>query len=207
MRSTPPRGWRRLAGRVAVVATAAALASCGPEAGAPGAAPATAGSHAWFVDRAADVGLDFRHFNGMTGAWYDAEIFGGGIALVDVDNDGDLDAYFVQGAQLGNGDAAPLIPPPPGPLTDRLYRNDLAPGPAGPVLGFTDVTAGSGIDARGYGMGIAAGDIDNDGWIDLYVTNLGPNQLLRNDGVRFPPAADGIEVFENQSQRINQPMA
>ena len=75
------------------------------------------------------------------------------------------------------------FPPPAGPPIDRLYRNDLAAGEDGrPVPRFTDVTAASAIEARGYGMGVAAGDVDNDGWVDLYVTNLGPNQLWRNKG-------------------------
>ena len=71
----------------------------------------------------------------------------------------------------------------PVPLSDRLYRNDLVAGdPAS--LRFTDVTEASGLAAleRGYGMGAAVGDYDADGWPDLYVTNLGPNQLLRNRG-------------------------
>ena len=139
----------------------------------------------WFVDRAAASGLDFEHFNGMTGEWYDAEIFGGGVALVDYDNDGDLDAYLVQGGML-DPDRAPaeaLFPPRTLPPGDTLFRNELEVAPDGSrVLRFTDVTAASGIEAWGYGMGVSTGDIDNDGWVDLYVTNLGPNQLLRNNG-------------------------
>jgi hypothetical protein len=139
----------------------------------------------WFLDRAEESGLDFVHFNGMTGEWYDAEIFGGGVALVDYDNDGDLDAYLVQGAMLDrerSPDEA-LFPPRTLPLTDRLFRNELEINSDGSrVVRFTDVTAASEIQASGYGMGVAAGDVDNDGWVDLYVTNLGPNQLLRNNG-------------------------
>ncbi|MCP4246028.1 MAG: VCBS repeat-containing protein, partial [bacterium] len=71
----------------------------------------------------------------------------------------------------------------PIPLTDRLYRNDLRiTADGGRTLRFTDVTAESGLEARGYGMGVATGDFDNDGWVDLYVTNLGSNQLWRNLG-------------------------
>ncbi len=67
--------------------------------------------------------------------------------------------------------------------TDRLFRNDLAPGRDGrPRLAFTDVTAQAGIPAGGYGLGAATGDYDNDGDVDLYVANLGPNRLLRNSG-------------------------
>jgi hypothetical protein len=66
---------------------------------------------------------------------------------------------------------------------DRLYRNDLTVRPDGSRdLHFTDVTDACGIDARGYGMGVATGDYNGDGWVDLYVTNFGANQLWRNDG-------------------------
>jgi hypothetical protein len=67
---------------------------------------------------------------------------------------------------------------------DRLYRNDLVVRADGTrALAFSDVTAASGIDARGYGMGVATGDINNDGWVDLYLTKFdAPNQLLRNNG-------------------------
>jgi hypothetical protein len=77
----------------------------------------------WFVDRAAAAGIDFLHFTGMSGHFYQPEIMGPGVAMFDYDNDGDLDIYFVQGGQLGTGQ--PLLAPPEGPLTDRLYRNDL----------------------------------------------------------------------------------
>ena len=77
-----------------------------------------------------------------------------------------------------------LFPPRgPPPLTGRLYRNDLVAQADGTrTLRFTDVTDESGIDARGYGMGVATGDVDNDGLVDLYLTNLGANQLFRNNG-------------------------
>ncbi len=142
--------------------------------------PSTDASIEWFVDRAAPSGLDFIHFNGMTGELYTPEIMGSGVALFDYDNDGDLDVYLVQGARLGDG--IPLFAPPK-PLVDRLYRNDLAVDTDGePTLRFTDVTNASGIYALGYGQGVATGDYDNDGWIDLYVTQFGPNQLWRNQG-------------------------
>jgi enediyne biosynthesis protein E4 len=101
--------------------------------------------------------------------------------LFDYDNDGDLDVYLVQGEMLGDG--APLIPVPAGGLGDRLYRNDLEVKPDGTrTLHFTDVTAASGIHPRGYGMGLAVGDIDNDGWLDLYLTGFGRNQMFHNNG-------------------------
>ena len=140
----------------------------------------------WFTDRAADAGLDFVHFNGMSGEFYFPEIMPPGVGLLDVDNDGDLDVYLVQGQLLGTGTTIgqALLPPPgPLPLTGRLYRNDLTvQRDATRTLRFTDVTDESRIDAREYGMGVAAGDVDNDGRVDLYLTNLGPNQLFRNNG-------------------------
>ncbi len=135
----------------------------------------------WFVDRAEASGLDFIHFNGMSGQFYQPELMGPGVALFDYDNDGDLDVYLVQGAMLGT--STPLIAPPDGPLTDRLYRNDLEVDADGRrTLRLTDVTDASGIDAPGYGQGVASGDYDNDGWVDLYVTQFGPNQMWRNQG-------------------------
>ena len=135
----------------------------------------------WFTDRARETGLDFIHFNGMSGKFYQPEIMAPGVALFDFDNDGDLDVFLVQGRMLGTG--APLLPPPAGSLEGRLYRNDLDIKPDGTrTLRFTDVTEQSGIHTRGYGMGVAAGDFDNDGYVDLYVTGFGGNQLFRNNG-------------------------
>jgi enediyne biosynthesis protein E4 len=136
----------------------------------------------WFTDEAEKSGLDFIHFNGMSGRFYQPEMMGPGAAMFDYDNDGDLDIYFVQGGTLGS--STPLIPPPVAqPLEDRLYRNDLAVDGNGlRTLRFTDVTAQAGIKTRAYGMGVATGDIDNDGWIDLYVTGFGRNQMFRNNG-------------------------
>ncbi|MEM7352656.1 MAG: CRTAC1 family protein [Acidobacteriota bacterium] len=149
--------------------------------------PATgAPSKAIFVDRAVDAGLEFTQFNGMSGDFYMAEVTGSGGALIDYDNDGDLDIYLVQGTMLGEGktiDDAIFQPSYPLPLTDRLYRNDLQVGEDSTAeLRFTDVTAEAGFEASLYGMGVATGDFDNDGWVDLYVTNFGSNQLLRNKG-------------------------
>ena len=134
-----------------------------------------------FTEVAAESGLDFVHFNGMSGELYFAEVAGAGVGVVDCDNDGDLDIYLSQGALLGAGKTLKdaLFPPAPGaPPGDRLFRNDSAGG----RLKFRDVTEASGIRATGYGMGVAAGDFDNDGAVDLYVTNFGDDQLWKNDG-------------------------
>ena len=117
----------------------------------------------------------------MSGRFYQPEMMGPGAALFDYDNDGDLDVYLVQGGKLGTGQ--PLVAPPKEPLTDRLYRNDLVENADGTrTLHFIDVTERSGLSPRGYGMGVATGDVDNDGWIDLYLTGFGRNQMFRNRG-------------------------
>jgi len=150
----------------------------------PGTEPQT--NSAIFEDRAAESGLDFVHWNGMTGELYFVEMTGSGAALFDYDGDGDLDAFLIQGHLLGAGKEVSdaVFPPPPGwDLGDRLYRNDLEIASDGTRrLSFTDVTAQSGLDSTGYGMGAATGDVDNDGDVDLYVTEFGPNRLYLNRG-------------------------
>jgi hypothetical protein len=139
-----------------------------------------------FVDRAEELGVDFVHFAGVSGEFYIVEISGPGCGLLDYDNDGDLDLYLIQGEMLGPGKTVADADQPPQegyPLRDRLYRNDLEIGDDGTrTLSFTDVTEESGIRADGYGVGIAAADYDNDGWVDIFLTNFGRNQLWRNKG-------------------------
>ncbi len=131
-----------------------------------------------FADRAVGWGLSFTYSTGQTGELYFPEIMGGGAALFDYDNDGDLDAFVVQGHPLKPGS------PDPGPAGwGRLFRNDLiTPRGKNSAPRFVDVTAESGIRATGYGMAVATGDFDNDGWIDLYISNFGSNQLWHNNG-------------------------
>ena len=134
-----------------------------------------------FKEVAEQVGLRFQHYNGMTGKFYLPEITGSGGALFDFDNDGDLDVFLVQGNLLEpNSQPGNTLFPWRGPESPRgrLFRNDLQSG----KLTFTDVTQQSGIVATGYGMGVAVGDINNDGLPDLYVTNLGSNQMYLNKG-------------------------
>ena len=124
-------------------------------------------SEVWFSEEAERRGLTFSHVSGATGGFELPEITGGGVALLDVENDGDLDVYFIQSGflhekktesrlnelYLNNGDGT-------------FYRSDQP-----------DDHANS-----GYGMGVATGDYDNDGDVDIYVTNVGTNALLQNDG-------------------------
>ena len=139
-----------------------------------------------FNDVAERSGLKFRHYNGMTGKFYLPEITGSGAALFDFDNDGDLDVFLVQGNILEpNTKPSGTLSPWRGPESPRgkLFRNDLTVNKDGSrSLSFTDVTAQSGIVATGYGMGAAVGDINNDGLPDLYLTNLGSNQMYLNKG-------------------------
>lgn len=120
----------------------------------------------------------------MSGQYYFPEMLSPGIGLFDLDNDDDLDVYVVQGDMLGEGKtwADALLRPPEGaPLNGRLFRNDLHVNPDGTrTLRFVDITEQSGIDARGYGMGVAAADYDNDGCVDLYLTFVGRNRLYKN---------------------------
>ena len=176
-----------------LVLSLALLTACGTKSGGgagSSAATAPAGGHDsgaatdWFTDVAQAVGLDFTHFNGMSGQFYYPEIMGPGVALLDYDNDGDLDVYIVQGQMLGDGKSVgDAVFPPRGPLRDRLFRNDLTVNPDGTrTPHFTDVTDASHINVQSYGMGVATGDFNNDGFVDIYRTGLGGSVMLRNNG-------------------------
>lgn len=138
-----------------------------------------------FKDVSTSSGLLFHHFNGMTGNYYFPEMTGQGGGFIDIDNDGDLDIYLLQGAVLGPEEsyADAIFAPKNIPPQDRLYRNDSYRDTNGnPVIKFTEVTKESNIRGFGYGMGLAVGDFNNDGFQDLYITNYGPNKMLFNNG-------------------------
>jgi len=123
-----------------------------------------------FEDGTREVGLDFRIARpSVAGDYFMPDSMGPGAALIDFDGDGDLDLYLVVGFRDALGHTTSEAG------ANRLYRQD--PGPT-----FVDVTERTGAGHRGYGMGAAVGDIDNDGDLDLYVTNYGPDALFRNEG-------------------------
>ena len=132
-----------------------------------------------FEDVAKQSGIDFWQYSGATGEMQLPEIMGSGAALLDYDNDGDLDVFLVQGYPTAPA-GKPLVPVPTGwKPGNRLYHNNLK---RDGKLSFTDVTEAAGLARAAKGMGVAAGDYDNDGFTDLYVTNYEHNVLYHNNG-------------------------
>ena len=167
-----------IARAAALVVLVALSSACGRT---PQSAPAPAAD--WFADVASRSGLVFTHFNGMSGHFYYPEIMAPGVALLDYDNDGDLDVYVTQGQPLGSDPSLAQAAAARGPLKDRLFRNDLVVNADGTrTVHFTDVTEQSGINLQTYGMGVAVGDFNNDGFVDIYRTSLNGAVLLRNNG-------------------------
>jgi hypothetical protein len=162
----PPAAWLA----AAAPAIALALARAASPAGAGGAAAAPAAPAIRYADVTAAAGIGFAHVHGGTGRKYYIETVPPGVCWLDYDNDGWQDLYFVQSGPL------PGAARPAGAPASRLYRN-RGDGT------FEDVTARAGVaNAGGYGNGCTAADYDNDGDIDLYVTNFGPSVLYRNNG-------------------------
>ncbi|MCY4404520.1 MAG: CRTAC1 family protein [Candidatus Poribacteria bacterium] len=121
-----------------------------------------------YIDVTKEAGIIWTHIDGRSGQKYCMEMLGSGAAFFDYDADGDPDLYLVNGAPLP-GDIIEEIP------TNRLYENN-GDGT------FTDVTQKAGVGDIGYGHGCAVGDYDNDGNLDIYVTNYGSNRLYKNNG-------------------------
>ena len=167
-----PRG--RTGTALAILAVLGGLAQRRAAGSAP---PAPAPSAPLFTDVTEASGIHFRHENSPTTNKYLIETMGGGVAVLDYDGDGRLDVFFTNGAALADPMPAGAEPDKSAPrFANRLYRNK-GDGT------FDDVTQRAGLAAaRGYGMGVAVGDYDNDGFEDLYVTNYGANILYHNNG-------------------------
>ena len=136
-----------------------------------------------FVDVTQEAGIHWKHVDGRSGQKYFMETLGSGAAFFDYDADGDPDLYFVNGAPLP-GYIAEEIP------TNRLYRNN-GDGT------FTDITQEAQVGDTSYGHGCAVGDYNNDGQLDLYVTNYGTNRLYHNNGDgTFTDVAEAAGVTE-----------
>ena len=132
-----------------------------------------------FRDVAAEAGLDFRHFNFATGRHYMPEIMGPGVACSTTITTAISTSISIQGTRLDATASCSIRLPRGWKPGNRLYKNLLAETGE---LKFVDVTEKAGVGHVGYGMGVAAGDYDNDGFLDLYVTNFGRNVLYHNNG-------------------------
>lgn len=129
-----------------------------------------------FVDVTQASGVEFQYQSSHTSKKYLIETMGSGVALFDYDNDGRLDLFLVNGAPLTDPMPKGAIPRKTGPrYWNRLYHQK-------PDGTFEDVTEKAGLQGVGYGMGVAVGDYDNDGFEDLYVTAYGGNKLYHNNG-------------------------
>lgn len=136
-----------------------------------------------FTDITRQAGIGFRHVNGAYGERLMPETIGSGAAFIDYDNDGDQDLFLVNsrhwpGQAPEGADAAPR---------QALYRNDGSGR-------FEDVSEEAGVALSLYGMGVAVGDYDNDGWPDLFISAVGRDRLLHNEGGRFRDVTDSAGV-------------
>ena len=151
------RAWRNVPVALAVLFSLAGSAGLG-----------ATGSQIRLEEVTGPSGIDYRNVSGDSQKRFIVSSLGAGAGLIDYDQDGDLDIYFVNGAPLDDRTPGPGLP-------NQLFRNEGN-------LRFTDQTAAAGVGDTGWGYGIAIADIDSDGFPDLYVTNLGENVLYRNHG-------------------------
>jgi len=137
-----------------------------------------------FTDISEDAGIHFNHVNGAYGERLMPETIGSGAAFLDYDNDGDQDLFLVNFRHWPDhpGDNTP---------TQALYRNDGSGH-------FEDVSRESGVDIEEYGMGVAVGDYDADGWVDLFLSSLKKNRLFRNQQGQFREVTDQAGVGGRQ---------
>src|SRR5947208_5098161 len=141
-----------------------------PPAGPKGQSPVT------FSNITAQTKINFKHQGSPTSVKYLLETMGGGVAIFDYDNDGRMDLFFTNGALLKDPMPKGAMPDKNDPrFWNRLYHQK-ADGT------FEDVTERAGLQGQGYGMGVAVGDYDNDGFEDLFVTAYGSNRLYHNNG-------------------------
>ena len=132
----------------------------------------TSVNQVWFHEEATQRGITYHHQSGFKDRPYLPEITGGGVALIDVDADNDLDLYFIQsGWHLADPEGSDSL----SALPNELFINDG-------LANFSKAQNAGEIGNTGYGMGATVGDYDNDGDPDIYVTNYGDNALLQNDG-------------------------
>ena len=120
-----------------------------------------------FSDVTEEAGITFRHFDGRQGDRYFVETIGSGCAFLDYNNDGHLDLYLVSANNF-----------PQSPDEDNSYDNQLYQNTGSGSF----VLVAAGVEDQGYGTGVAVADYDGDGWLDLYLTNVGSNRLFRNQG-------------------------
>ena len=121
-----------------------------------------------FTNIAAEAKINFKHENGATPQKYMPETMAGGSIILDYNNDGWPDIFFVNGGSFADKQKAAAA-------RHRLYRNNKDGT-------FTDVTAQTGIGVSGFGMGACSADYDNDGWPDVFITGVGANRLYHNNG-------------------------
>jgi enediyne biosynthesis protein E4 len=147
------------------------VCGCGGDAVVPARDVPSAPQPAWVADVTAESKLEFRHDPGpLGGNYFLPQINGSGAALLDFDNDGRLDIYLLQGGG------------PNSTATNALFHQQ-------PDGTFADVSQGSGLDVNGTNAGVAVGDVNNDGYVDVVVTQyLGAKLFLNEDGARFTDA-------------------